>query len=60
MNRIARLVGLAAVLLIVFLAAVLASGLRLRNHTERLRRVALETKRYQLERILALTNPAPQ
>jgi len=59
MNRIARLVGLAAVLLIVFLAAVLASGLRLRNHTEQLRQVALETKRQQLEHILALTNPAP-
>jgi signal transduction histidine kinase len=59
MNRIARLVGLAAVLLIVFLAAVLASGLRLRQHTELLRQAALETKRHQLEDILTLTHPAP-
>jgi len=58
MNRIARLVGLAAVLLIVFLAAVLASGLRLRQHTELLRQAGLETKRHQLEHILALTHPA--
>ena len=59
MNRIARLVGLAAVLLIVFLAAVLASGLRLRHHTELLRQAALETKRHQLEDLLTLTHPAP-
>jgi len=59
MNRIARLVGLAAVLLIVFLAAVLASGLRLRQHTEQLRQTALETKRNQLEHILSLARPAP-
>ena len=58
MNRIARLLGLAAVLLIVFLAAVLASGLRLRQHTEQLRMETLRTKQAQLERILALTQPA--
>lgn len=59
MNRIARLVGLAAVLLIVFLAAVVASGLRLRQHTEQLRQAAIQTKRDQLAHILTLTHPAP-
>ena len=59
MNRIARLIGLAAVLLIVFLAAVLASGLRLRHQTEQIRLAALETKRHQLEQVFALARPAP-
>jgi len=57
MNRIARLVGLAAVLLIVFLAAVLASGLRLQRHSEQIRLSALQAKRSQLEHFLALTHP---
>jgi signal transduction histidine kinase len=57
MNRIARLVGLAAVLLIVFLAAVLASGLRLQRHSEQIRLAALQAKRSQLEHFLALTHP---
>jgi signal transduction histidine kinase len=57
MNRIARLVGLAAVLLIVFLAAVLASGLRLQRHSEQIRLSALQAKRNQLEHFLALTHP---
>ena len=59
MNRIARLVGLAAVLLIVFLAAVLASGVRLRRHTEQLRQVSLQARQHQLERLLTLTHPTP-
>ncbi len=59
MNRIARLLGLATVLLIVFLAAVLVSGLRLRQHTERVRQETLQSKQLQLERIIALTPPAP-
>ncbi len=59
MNRIARLIGLAAVLLIVFLAAVLASGLRLRSQTEQIRLAALETKRHQLEQVFALARPTP-
>ena len=59
MNRIARLVGLAAVLLLVFLAAVLASGLRLRQRTEQLRQAALQTRQVQLEHLLALANATP-
>ena len=59
MNRIARLVGLAAVLLIIFLAAVLASGLRLRRHTDQLRQISLEARQRQLEHFFALSHPAP-
>ena len=59
MNRIARLLGLAAVLLIVFLAAVLASGLRLRSQTEQIRLTALDAKRHQLEQIFVLARPGP-
>jgi signal transduction histidine kinase len=59
MNRIARLLGLAVVLLAIFLAAVLASWIRLRHQTEQLQRVAIESRQQQLERVLALTRPAP-
>lgn len=59
MNRIARLIGLAAVLLIVFFAAILASGLRLRSQTEQLRLAALETKRHQLEQFFLVAHPGP-
>ncbi|MBK9991102.1 MAG: hypothetical protein IPP19_10295 [Verrucomicrobia bacterium] len=59
MNRIARLIGLAVVLLVIFLAAVLASWIRLRNQTTQLQRVAIESRKLQLERVLALTHPAP-
>lgn len=59
MNRIARLIGLAVVLLIIFLAAVLASWIRLRHRTEELQRIAIESRQHQLERLLALTPPAP-
>jgi signal transduction histidine kinase len=59
MNRIARLIGLAAVLLVIFLAAVFASWIRLRHQTEQLQRVAIETRKLQLERMLAIASPQP-
>jgi len=59
MNRIARLIGFAVILLVIFLAAVLASWIRLRRQTEQLQRVAIESRQHQLERVLALTHPAP-
>jgi len=57
MNRIARLIGLAAVLLTIFLAVVLASWVRLRRQTELVHKAAVETRQLQLERALALTQP---
>lgn len=58
MNRVARLIGIVLCLLAVFLAAVLASGLRLRRQTATLRQAAIETRKHQLERALAVTRPA--
>ncbi|MFT3781196.1 MAG: sensor histidine kinase [Nibricoccus sp.] len=58
MNRIARLVALAVVLLAIFLAAVLGSWIRLRHQTDTIQKNALEMKQRQLARTLALTQPA--
>jgi signal transduction histidine kinase len=57
MNRIARLIAISLCLLAVFLAAVVASWIRLRHQTEALRMAAVETRKSQLERVLAITKP---
>lgn len=59
MNRIARLIGLALLLLVIFLAAVVASWMRLRHQTDQVQKAAIETRQQQLQRALALTQPPP-
>jgi signal transduction histidine kinase len=56
MNRIARLIGLAACLLLFFLAAVLLSQRWLGKQTERIRAESLRAREVQLEKILALNH----
>lgn len=59
MNRIARLIGLALLLLLIFLAAVLASWMRLRRQTELVQKTTIETRQLQLERALTFSPPPP-
>src|SRR5947209_10669286 len=59
MNRIARLIGLAASLLLFFLAAVLLSQRWLGKQTEQIRAESLRAREVQLERILALSRAGP-
>lgn len=59
MNRIARLIGIALLLLIIFLAAVLASWMRLRRQTDQVQKITIETRQQQLEQALSLTQPPP-
>lgn len=57
MNRIARLVGLALLLCVIFSAAALASWIRLRHQTALLRQTAEETRVSQLKHALNLSQP---
>src|SRR5882724_4215473 len=59
MNRIARLIGLAACLLLFFFAAVLLSQRWLSQQTEQIRLESLRARELQLEKILALNHTAP-
>ncbi|MFT3870631.1 MAG: sensor histidine kinase [Nibricoccus sp.] len=59
MNRIARLIGIALLLLIIFLAAVLASWTRLRRQTDQVQKTTIEIRQHQLERALSSTRPPP-
>lgn len=57
MNRIARLFSLAALLLLIFLAAVLASWIMLRRQVSEIQGTAITTRQVQLARTLELTHP---
>lgn len=59
MNRISRVIGLSAVLLLVFLAAVVVSQYRIRRHTETYARDLVHAKQQQLEQVLVMTKPGP-
>ena len=59
MNRIIRLVGLAFLLLVVFLAALVFLAAWLRRQNERLRVDTIHSRTNQLTRILELAPPPP-
>ncbi len=59
MNRLARLLGLALVLLLLFLGALALTQHWLRDHTERIRRETIATKKSQFDQLLTLAKPGP-
>src|SRR4051812_783094 len=59
MNRIARVIGLAAGFLLLFLAILVLSQQWLRHQTDRLREEALQNRRSQLQRTVALAHAPP-
>jgi signal transduction histidine kinase len=59
MNRIARLAGLALVLLLLFLAALVLTQHWLRGHTERIQREMVAAKEAQFDQTLALARIEP-
>lgn len=58
MISLVRLLGYAALLLVVFLATALAAQTWLQNQTDRLRAEAIDAKRLQFQKTLALVAPA--
>jgi signal transduction histidine kinase len=59
MNRLARLLGLALTLLLLFLGALALTQHWLRGHTERIRVETIAAKEAQFDRLLALANAGP-
>jgi len=57
MTSLVRLLGYAALLLVVFLATALAAQTWLQNQTDRLRAEAIDAKRLQFQKTLALVAP---
>jgi signal transduction histidine kinase len=58
MTSLVRLLGYTALLLVVFLATALAAQTWLQNQTDRLRAEAIDAKRLQFQKTLALVTPA--
>ncbi|OYU86380.1 MAG: hypothetical protein CFE45_25065 [Burkholderiales bacterium PBB5] len=57
MTSLVRLLGYAALLLVVFLATALAAQTWLQHQTDRLRAEAIDAKRLQFQKTLALVAP---